>query len=194
MATAPVGFKLIEVKTGTEVRSWGGSFGFPMDIPNPIAMPNGDWLHAAQLDINYNGYKLVIWERELPEAQSWNVNEERDRRIEKGFPFMEKTIQFRATDRENINGAGTLAALAIMGGAKPGDYRWHGGEEDFVWIAGDNSLLRLDAFQTVELGKAAASWKSKHIFAARYLKDQERIPEDYKDDKYWPELPKVEGL
>lgn len=114
------------------------------------------------------------------------VNNERDRRIETSFPYMGKQIQFRPGDRENINGASSLAIIAIMNGAKPGDTKWHGGEEDFAWITADNSLLVLDAFQTIGMGKAAAEWKSKNIFAARELKNQDPIPRDFEEDKYWP--------
>jgi hypothetical protein len=195
MGMIPVGYKLVDIKTKEEVQTWGGSIGYPMDnVPNPIFLPNGDHLHGAQVGLEYNGYRLEVWEKEPPPLQAWQVDEERDQRIAAGFQFSEKTIQFRVSDRENINGAGTLAALAMMAGAQPGNYKWHGGEEDFAWITADNSLLRLDAFETVNLGKAAAAWKSAHIFAARKLKDQETIPEDYKDDKYWPQRPKVEGL
>lgn len=114
-----------------------------------------------------------------------DVNAERGRRTEKSFPYLEKEIQFRPPDRENINGASSLAIIAIVNGAQPGDYQWTGAGVDFEWITADNSLLKLDAFQTLEMGKVAAAWKSKHIFQARELKNQSPIPRDYTDDKYW---------
>lgn len=116
---------------------------------------------------------------------SEDVNAERDRRIEQSFPYLEKQIQFRPSDRENINGAGSLAIIAIVNGAQPGDYQWTGNGVDFEWITADNSLLKLDAFQTLEMGKAAAAWKSKNIFLARALKNMSPIPRDYTEDKYW---------
>lgn len=73
-----------------------------------------------------------------------------------------------------------------MNGVKPGDYRWHGGEEDFVWIAEDNSLVPMDAQTVIAFGQAMAAWKSSHIFSARALKDTTPIPLNYQDDQYWP--------
>lgn len=148
------------------------------------------WHQKSGTELKRDGIRLieiVTYESEpslTPSTQ--DVNAERDRRIETSFPFMEKRIQFRPGDRENINGASSLAIIAIMGGAKPGDTKWHGGEEDFAWITADNSLLILDAFQTIGMGKAAAEWKSKNIFAARELKNQPTIPYDFENDKYWP--------
>lgn len=181
-----VGFQLIEEKTGKVVRQWGGNYGSCPDQPNPIILPNGDHLHGARLDTDYNGYKLIAWEMEAPPPDKENVNLERDLRIERGFPYMEKQIQFRPEDRENVNGASSLAIIAIMNGAIAGDYLWHGGKEPFSWITLDNSLLKLDAFETIGMGKAAAEWKSRHIFAARELKNQVPIPLDFTDNKYWP--------
>jgi hypothetical protein len=77
-----------------------------------------------------------------------HVDGERDRRVSSGFMFQGKLYQSRVEDQKRINGAGTLAAIAIMGGAQAGNLRWHGGTTDFVWIAGDNTLTPMDA-QTV---------------------------------------------
>lgn len=183
---ALVGYKLIETKTGKVVDQWGGEWGSAPSIPNPLRLPSGDCVLSPTLNIDYQGTMLTEWFMEKPSPTKEEVNVERDRRIETSFPFMGKQIQFRPGDRENINGASSLAIIAIMNGAQRGDTKWHGGKEDFVWITADNSLLTLDAFQTIEMGKAAAEWKSKNIFAARELKNQSPIPEDFADDKYWP--------
>src|SRR5690606_4319591 len=114
-----------------------------------------------------------------------DVDAERDRRIAAGFIFQSKAYQSRPEDRENMAGA-SLAALAAMGnGAEPGDYRWHGGDSDFVWIAEDNSLTLMDAQTMFALGQTAMAHKQAHIFAARALKDADPIPVDFADDSYW---------
>lgn len=183
---ALVGCKLIDEKTGTVLDQWGGRWN-SITVPSSILLPNGDTVCAPQIGDTYAGqYTLAPWMMEKPPVSTDEVNAERDRRIETSFPYMGKQIQFRPGDRENINGASSLAIIAIMGGAKPGDTKWHGGAEDFAWITADNSLLTLDAFQMIEMGKAASEWKSKNIFAARELKNQSPIPEDFTDDKYWP--------
>ena len=122
-----------------------------------------------------------------PEPTPTDVDTERDQRIAAGFTFQSKVYQSRPEDRENMAGA-SLAALAAMGnGALPGDYRWHGGDSDFVWIAEDNSLTLMDAQTMFALGQTAMAHKQAHIFAARALKDADPIPADYTDDAYWPQ-------
>lgn len=114
------------------------------------------------------------------------VDKERDRRVDAGVEFQGVMFQSRATDRENIAGAAQLAFMAVVAGAQPGDLRWSNPEQDFTWIASDNSLVAMDAQTVVAFGKAAAERKQALIFAARQLKDMEQIPDDYTDDKWWP--------
>lgn len=114
------------------------------------------------------------------------VDRERDRRIAAGFMFGGVQYQSRPEDRENLAGASTAALAAIMAGAQAGDYRWHGGDVDFVWIADDNTSHPMDAQTVFALGQAAMAHKQSHIFAARTLKDMEPIPVGYKDDILWP--------
>jgi hypothetical protein len=113
------------------------------------------------------------------------VDEERDRRISAGFTFNGKLIQSRDSDRENVSGAAQLAFMAIVGGAQPGDYRWSDPDAPFQWIAADNTLLTLDAPDTVAMGRTAAATKQGLIFKARDLKNMSPIPLDYTDDKWW---------
>lgn len=115
-----------------------------------------------------------------------DVDAERDRRIDAGIEFQGVMFQSRATDRENIAGAAQLGFMAVVGGAQPGDLRWSSPDQDFAWIASDNSLVPMDAQAVVSFGKAAAERKQALIFAARQIKDMEPIPADYADDKWWP--------
>lgn len=114
------------------------------------------------------------------------VDAERDRRIAAGFSFNNKIYQSRPEDRENITGASIAALAAIGAGAQSGDYRWHGGDSDFVWIAADNSLTVMDAQTMFAFGQAAMAHKQAHIFAARAIKDAEPVPADYADGGWWP--------
>lgn len=113
------------------------------------------------------------------------VNIERDRRINDGFIFNRIKFQSRQKDRENIAEASTNALAAIMSGAKPKDYHWHGGKEKFSWIAEDNSTYPMDAQTFLEFSKAALEHKQSLIFAARKLKDMKNIPEDFREDRWW---------
>lgn len=114
-----------------------------------------------------------------------DVDRERDRRTALGFIFNGVLFQSRPEDRENIIGASQAAGYAIADGAQPGDYLWHGGPSDFVWIASDNSLVRMDAPTMVAFGLAAMAHKQRFIFLARTIKDSDPIPLDYEDDRYW---------
>lgn len=114
------------------------------------------------------------------------IDAERDRRIDAGVEFAGVHFQSRATDRENIAGAAQLGFMAMVAGAQPGDLRWSSPDQDFAWIATDNSLVPMDAQTVVAFGKAAAERKQTLIFAARMLKDMESIPSDYTEDKWWP--------
>lgn len=121
-----------------------------------------------------------------PTVTTDQVDAERDRRIDAGFTFNGKQYQTRQTDRENIAGAAQIAFMAIVGGAEPGNLRWADPDNDYVWIADDNTLVKMDAQTVVDFGKAAAARKTQLIYAARELKNMQPIPDDYTDDKWWP--------
>lgn len=125
---------------------------------------------------------------EIPAAPitTADVDAERDRRIDAGVVFQDVLFQSRATDRENIAGAAQLGFMAMVAGAQAGDLRWSSPDQDFAWIASDNSLVPMDAPTVVAFGKAAAERKQVLIFAGRQLKDMAQIPADFTDDKWWP--------
>lgn len=125
-------------------------------------------------------------DRPLEEITPEMVNEERNRRIATGVTFNGKTFDFDTDSKSRVIGVATLAGFAIGAGAQPGDYYWHGGEQPFSWIVNDNTVMQLDAQMTFQLGQTAATWETVHIFAARALKEMNPIPQDYKDDIYWP--------
>lgn len=114
------------------------------------------------------------------------VDQERDQRIDGGFEFRGIRYQSRPQDRENIAGAAVAALAAISAGATEGNYRWHGGDSDFQWIAEDNTLHPMDAQTMFAFGQAAMAHKQAMIFAARALKDMAEIPTNYANNQYWP--------
>lgn len=117
---------------------------------------------------------------------SKTVDKERDRRADGGVVFAGKRYQTRPQDRENINGAGTLALAALVQGIGPGNYNWHGKPTPFEWIAEDNSTVQMDAPTVLAFGAAVASLKSDMIHCARKLKDLDPVPADFEtNDEYW---------
>ncbi len=156
---------------------WSDDLSIPSD--NYLRRLRDDWLGAGNVPEPFPA----------PAPTEVEVDRERDRRIAAGFTFNGIAYQSRRQDRENISGAATAALAAMVNGAQQGDFRWHGGDSDFEWIAADNSTHPLDAQTTFAMGQAAMAHKQAHIFAARTLKDMDPIPADYAtNDAYWPSV------
>ncbi|MDL5600840.1 DUF4376 domain-containing protein [Bacillus subtilis] len=115
-----------------------------------------------------------------------DIDYERDRRLAGGIEFQGTLFQSRSIDRERITEAAQLAFMAAASGAKPGDLRWLEPEQDFTWIAADNTLVPMDAPTVVAFAKAMAARTQALVLAGRRLKDMDAIPGDYTDDKWWP--------
>lgn len=60
-----VGYKLVDA-LDVVYQTWGGTWGQCPSIPNPIKLPNGDYVHAPSLNADYNGYTLVEWSMAEP--------------------------------------------------------------------------------------------------------------------------------
>ncbi len=120
------------------------------------------------------------------------VDAERDRRISAGFEFQGVRYQSRLPsaghpgDWDVFSGKALEAFIAVSSGAQPGDLRWADPDEDFAWIAADNSRVPMDAQTVIELGKAASLHRSRHTFAGSDIKAMSPIPQDYTDNKWWP--------
>lgn len=101
------------------------------------------------------------------------VMTKRDQVIDGGFSFAGNVFQTAPTDRENISGAAQLAFMAMVAAGKlAGDLRWSDPDQDFGWIASDNTVVPMDAPTVIAFGKAIAGFKSGCIFYARAMKDQ----------------------
>nr|WP_019365844.1 DUF4376 domain-containing protein [Pseudomonas luteola] len=157
-------------------------------VSEPAFAAEMGWImeDEAQIGWIYDGETFTPPQPEVYQPTSSDIDAERDRRIDAGIEFNGKMYQSRSTDRENIAGAAQLAFMAIQEGAQEGDLRWATPEQDYMWIASDNSLVPMDANTVIGLAKAAAAQKQALIFAARNLKDMNPIPADYADDKWWP--------
>jgi hypothetical protein len=133
-------------------------------------------------------YEVIVPDATDPEPEN-TVETERDRRIDGGFVFQNVLYQTRPDDRENIAGASQLAFAAMVNGAHPGDLRWAGADEDFGWIAENNSVIPMDAETMFAFGTAALAWKKSCIFAAFNIKKRISSGEvfDYTDNSLWPE-------
>src|SRR5690606_3614034 len=134
--------------------------------------------HGHELDPDY-----------VPPPTANDVDTERDRRIASGFTFGGQTYQLDKDSQGRITAMGADARFAGLAGASPGNYRWADPDNDFGWIATDNSVTPMDAQTMVAFADAAQLWVSRHIFAARAIKDMDPIPADYAADEHWPAPP-----
>lgn len=99
------------------------------------------------------------------------VDLERDRRAEQGFIFAGKLFQARQQDLLNMVASATYAGEARANGAQPGDIFWGPGGTPFAWIAYDNSLVPMDAFQMGEFAATAMAFRSNLIMKGRAIKN-----------------------
>ena len=127
---------------------------------------------------------ITIRQRTADELREM-INAERDRRMSK-FKFGGVEYDFGLVDRTRIDKAKTNAMAAIELGAQPGNLRWADPDFDFGWITAANGFTLMDAQTTLAFGLAAAAWEGKLIVAARNLKDQNPVPQDYANDSHWP--------
>jgi len=156
----------------------GEVYAFALDGSEDAFIPSGLLgMTAEEVELHINPVR---------QPTAADVDVERDRRMTAGFEFQGTLFQSRPSDHENIIGAAQLAFMAVAGGAKPGNLRWSDSNQDFTWIAADNSLVPMDAPTVVDLGKAVIARKQALIHAGRQLKDMETIPGDYADGKWWP--------
>ena len=113
------------------------------------------------------------------------VNAERDRRLQADFAFAGKMFQRDTVSLQRITRAATLAGFAMGAGAQAGDLRWANPDQDFVWIAGDNSIMPMDAQTAFAFGQAATAVETRIIFAAKALREMDPIPDPSTWDG-WP--------
>lgn len=154
-------------------------------VPND--MDNRHRVELAEWEGSRKGI-ITPYEEPAVVVTDTDVNTERDRRINAGCLFNGVLYDSDAAARENIAGAYSAALTYLASGASDADsnLRWNDPERDFEWIAHDNSTTPFTPAAMIAFGQSALSWKSRHIFAARALKDSGTIPTDYADDKYWP--------
>ena len=157
--------------------------GIIIDRGNGITayIENGDEFDALKV-VAEDWHEYHVSKREITPQE---VNQERDRRLSADFEFQGKMYQRDRISLQRITGAATLAGFAIGQGAQVGDYKWADPNNDFGWIASDNTVTLMDAQTCFTFGQAAANVETRLIFKAAALRSMNPIPEDYTDDKWW---------
>jgi len=113
------------------------------------------------------------------------IKEERNRRLGADFEFQGKMFQRDQKSLQRITGAATLAGFAMAAGAQSGDLRWANPDQDFGWIASDDTVVPMDAQTAFAFGQAAAGIETSIIFAAKVLRTLDPTP-DPKTWNGWP--------
>lgn len=161
---------------------------FGVFLVEPAIPPTGQTVIGSSF-ARIEGEVRQVFETEPRPVSGADVDAERDRRIVAGMTYGGVRYQTREGDRENVQGAATLAFAAMVTGAgTPGNLRWHEPDDDtdFAWIAENNDRTPMDAPTTFDFGRTMARHKSAHIFKGNDLKKMQPIPADYTDDSYWP--------
>jgi len=141
-----------------------------------------------------NFQHLVETDAPVPDFFPWlkraDVDAEAERRRLVGFMFAGKRYQADERSMRRITGMAVIAERAIASGV-PGGLRWDGGDEDFGWIAADNTTQPMDAFDMIDFAKAAIAFDKAVTFAAFKIKnDPWGIPgtlDELQIDPRWPE-------
>ncbi|MBG6172683.1 hypothetical protein IWQ55_000290 [Labrenzia sp. EL_208] len=142
--------------------------------------------HPPGSDHDYDAENNV-WVHNPPPATRDDVNAERDRRLFLDFTYNGVAYDGDETSQSRIRDARISALSAILGGATPGDLRWHGQAVDFFWITKANAKTSMDAHTVVAFGNVIAARTGMLIAAADALKALDPIPADYAtNESYWP--------
>jgi hypothetical protein len=104
------------------------------------------------------------------EERRAEVNTLRDEKMISDFTYDSVVYQADDLSQARLDRARASALAAIVGGAQPGDYRWHGQAQDFFWIAKDNSLNVMDAQTTLAFGNAMVAREGMLIAAGTAIK------------------------
>lgn len=141
-----------------------------------------------------NGRQRLIMLEEMPpedfgpppsrEELEVAITAERDRRLLLPFEFGGKAFQRDPVSVARINGAVSMALAAMALGTAPDAPDWANGGP-FRWIAADNSVISMTPAEVVSFGLACAEVERKLVFAARQLKDQVTIPDNFANDEHW---------
>lgn len=121
-----------------------------------------------------------------PPTSRDDVNRERDRRIATMFSFAGVAYQLDEISISRVTAMGADARFAVLGGAASGNLRWADPDNDFGWIATDNSTTPMDAQTMTAFSDAAKIWVFRHTFAGDRIKAMQPIPTDITADELWP--------
>lgn len=169
------------IVSGDSSRAWSSSAGAYVSHTEADADRTTKIASEAELNEVLRRHGLIC-----PLLDGVIVDAERDRRLQL-FTFAGVLYDFDEQSRALIDKARVSAMnYIIVAGPQPGNLRWADANQDFGWIAADNTFHTMDAETCLSFGTAAASWEGRHILAARAIKNLSTIPADYASDARWP--------
>ena len=132
-----------------------------------------------------------VWVQETPPPlpdvfTGPTVEQERDRRIAKGFKFDGSLYPATPEDYSRIASFVSEATAAVATGIQGGNLRWHDKKEDFTWTDANGIPVPLDAQQMIALGRAANAHRLRlDRLAYKLMTRPGGPPPDFTDDSYW---------
>lgn len=186
-----IGFKLLD-EQGDVVEQWGGAFGHPPVLPNPLVLPNGDQVCGAVVGETYgareateeepaqSGWTLVPWLAVKP-LTIQDVVAERERRLGLGFDYdfgdARGTHRIGTTeaDMKGWTEVSTASQAAINLGQPTAP----------IALVTDTGPVTVTAQEWQAILLTAAQVRQP-IWAASFLiSAMNPIPADYTNDQYW---------
>lgn len=179
-----VGYKLVEIATGSVVETWGGIWGQTVSPPNPLSLPDGSQVCGAQNNDEFNGYRLDPWMMDAPPPSVNDVVVERAARLAIGF-------YYDFNDARGVHHIGTTDADMIGWSdvTSWANSQLALGKTDTVNIVTDTGPVAITALDWMKILDAAGAFRQPVWTASFLLENENPIPQDYRDNKYWPPAP-----
>ena len=177
-----VGYHLINVITGNVEKSWGGTWGQCPSVPNPMDIPNGDQVCSPEVDGVYGDYTLKPWMMDAPSPTVDDVVLERSIRLAVGFDY-------DFGDDRGVHRIGTTES-DMRGWAEVTDWSNSqtalGNTSATINIITDTGQVQIVPLDWMKILNSAGIFRQPIWEASFVLQKMNPIPDDYKDNKWWP--------
>lgn len=177
-----VGYQLIDVNTQQVVNSWGGTWGQCPSVPNVIDLPNGDQVCAPDVDGVYGDYTLKAWMMDAPPPTVDDVIFERSIRLSVGFDYDfgdSRGVQHIGTTESDMKGWAEVTDWSNSQTAL-------GNTSATITIVTDTGQAAIVPLDWMKILNAAGLFRQPIWEASFVLQAMNPIPDDYKDEKWWP--------
>lgn len=120
----------------------------------------------------------------------YEVDREMTQRVSYGFVYGGKAYVTETQSQMNdiLGKMGDAIAYITIDQGDLTSLRWSDSRYDFAWSAADGTEVPMTAPECLAFTRAAVRRKEALVGAALAIKAMNPIPQDYRDDKYWPPM------